>query len=88
MVSSAASVTSVAVLSDIHGVLPALEAVLADGAVTLRRTVYDAEAACAAIADQSGYPDVAEWADYFVHARATDADALGAFAPRDGRAQL
>jgi hypothetical protein len=30
---------------------------------------------------------VAEWADYFVHARATDADALGAFAPRNGRAQ-
>ena len=84
-------IASVAVLSDIHGVLPALEAVLAEpavqAAVTLRRTVYDAEAACAAIADQSGYPDVAEWADYFVHARATDADALGAFAPRDGRAQ-
>jgi putative phosphoesterase len=61
-------------------------ALLADGAVTLRRTVYDAEAACAAIRDQSGYPDAAEWADYFVHARASDADALGAFGPRDGRA--
>jgi diadenosine tetraphosphatase ApaH/serine/threonine PP2A family protein phosphatase len=61
-------------------------ALLADGAVTLRRTVYDAEAACAAIRDQSGYPDVAEWADYFVHAKASDADALGAFGPRDGRA--
>jgi predicted phosphodiesterase len=61
-------------------------ALLADGAVTLRRTVYDAEAACAAIRHQSGYPDVAEWADYFVHARASDADALGAFGPRDGRA--
>ena len=61
-------------------------ALLADGAVTLRRTVYDAEAACAAIRDQSGYPDAAEWADYFVHARASDADALAAFAPRDGRA--
>src|SRR5882724_11526595 len=48
-------------------------ALLADGAVTLRRTVYDAEAACAAIRDQSSYPDVAEWADYFVHARASDA---------------
>jgi diadenosine tetraphosphatase ApaH/serine/threonine PP2A family protein phosphatase len=61
-------------------------ALLADGAVTLRRTVYDADAACAAIRDQSGYPDAAEWADYFVHARASDADALGAFGPRDGRA--
>ncbi len=60
-------------------------ALLADGAVTLRRTVYDAEAACAAIEKQSDYPDVAEWVDYFVHARATDAEALAAFAPRDGR---
>lgn len=62
-------------------------ALLADGAVTLRSTVYDAEIACAAIRDQSGYPDAAEWADYFVHARASDADALGAFGPRDGRPQ-
>ena len=48
-------------------------ALLADGVVTLRRSVYDAGAACAAIRDQSGYPDAAEWADYFVHARASDA---------------
>ncbi|MFC9221984.1 hypothetical protein ACFT8W_14755 [Streptomyces hygroscopicus] len=35
----------------------------------------------------SSYPDITEWADYFLHARATDADAdaLTAFAPRDGR---
>ena len=44
------------------------------------------EAACAAIRDQSDYPDIAEWTDYFLHSRASDADALGAFAPRDGRA--
>ena len=37
-------------------------------------------------ANSSDYPDVAEWADYFLHSRASDADALGAFAPRDGRA--
>ena len=61
-------------------------ALLADGAVTLRRTGYDIEAACAAIGEQSDYPDVAEWTDYFLHSRASDADALGAFAPRDGRA--
>jgi predicted phosphodiesterase len=60
-------------------------AVLADGAVTMRRTSYDIEAACAAIRDQSDYPDVTEWTDYFLHSRASDADALGAFAPRDGR---
>ncbi|WP_435799250.1 hypothetical protein [Streptomyces misionensis] len=33
----------------------------------------------------SSHPDITEWADYFLHARATDADALAAFAPRDGR---
>ena len=60
-------------------------ALLADGAVTMRRTSYDIEAACAAIQEMSDYPDVAEWADYFLHSRASDADALGAFAPRDGR---
>ena len=32
----------------------------------------------------SSYPDVAEWTDYFLHARATDA--LAVMAPRDGRA--
>jgi putative phosphoesterase len=61
-------------------------ALLADGAVTHRRTGYDIEAARVAIHAQSGYPDVAEWTDYFLHARATDAEALAAFAPRDGRA--
>ena len=28
----------------------------------------------------------AEWTDYFLYSRASDADALAAFAPRDGRA--
>jgi len=60
-------------------------ALLADGAVTMRRTGYDPQAACAAIREQSSYPDVAEWADYFVHAKASDADALAVMAPRDGR---
>jgi len=60
-------------------------ALLADGAVTLRRTAYDPDAACAAIRAQSSYPDVAECADYFLHAKASDADALAAFGPRDGR---
>jgi putative phosphoesterase len=60
-------------------------ALLADGAVTLRRTGYDIEAARAAIHDQSDYPDVVEWTDYFLYSRATDAEALAAFAPRDGR---
>lgn len=53
--------------------------------VQLRRTEFDATAACARIAAESSYPDAAGWADYFVRARATDTEALAAFAPRDGR---
>ena len=60
-------------------------ALLADGTVTIRRTVYDAQAACKLVEAQSSYPEVAEWADYFLHARASDADALAVMAPRDGR---
>ncbi len=51
-------------------------AILNQGAVEMRRTACDPEAACAQIAATSSYPDVAEWADYFLCARATDADAL------------
>ncbi len=62
-------------------------ALLADGAVSMRRTAYDAAAACALVTEQSSYPDVAEWAGYFLHARASDADALARMAPQDGRQQ-
>jgi hypothetical protein len=34
---------------------------------------------------ESAYPDIAEWTDYFLHSRASDADALAVMAPRDGR---
>ncbi len=60
-------------------------ALLADGAITMRHTPYDAAAACALVTEQSSYPDVAQWADYFLHARASDADALAYMAPLDGR---
>jgi putative phosphoesterase len=60
-------------------------ALLAGGAVTMRRTGYDIAQACELVKEQSSYPEVAEWADYFLHARASDADALAVFAPRDGR---
>jgi len=60
-------------------------ALLADGAITLRRSEFDAAAACAAVAEQSAFSGAAEWADYFLHARASDADAIAAFGPRDGR---
>lgn len=56
-----------------------------DGAVTLRRTEYDYDAACERIARESAYPEVAAWADEYVRARNSDADAVIAFGPRDGR---
>ncbi|MEV6166187.1 metallophosphoesterase family protein [Streptomyces sp. NPDC052052] len=59
-------------------------AVLGPG-VELRTTDFDIEAATTQLCQDSSYPEIVEWADYFLHARATDADALAAFAPRDGR---
>jgi putative phosphoesterase len=60
-------------------------ALLADGAVQLRRSTFDVEAAREQIRQSSGYPDVDEWTDYFLNARASDAEALEVFGPRDGR---
>ena len=70
-----------------YGRVGAHWALLAGGVVSLRRTVFDVDAACAEIAAASSYPDAADWADYFVRAKATDAEALTTFAPRDGRTQ-
>jgi diadenosine tetraphosphatase ApaH/serine/threonine PP2A family protein phosphatase len=53
--------------------------------VALRRTVFDVDAACARIAAESGYPGAARWADEYVRAEASDAEALEVFGPRDGR---
>jgi hypothetical protein len=52
----------------------------------MRRTPYDSVAACAQVTGSCSYPGVGEWTDYFLHARATDADTFAAFGPRDGRA--
>jgi len=60
-------------------------ALLADGVVSLRRSTFDPDTACRTIAAESAYPDAAEWADFFVRARATDVDALTTFGPSDGR---
>ena len=60
-------------------------ALLSEGAVELRRTAYDVPAACASVCAESAYPDIAEWTDYFLNSRASDADALAVMAPRDGR---
>jgi hypothetical protein len=53
--------------------------------VELRTTNFDIEAAVTQVGQDSSYPEIAEWAEYFLHARATDADAFETFAPRDGR---
>ncbi len=55
---------------------------LSDGAVTLRRTTFDIDRARAAIRADSSYPDVDEWTDYFLNARASDTEVLAAFRPR------
>ena len=60
-------------------------ALLADGGVTLRRSVFDVAVACAQISAESGYPGAAEWADFYLNARASDAEAVTVFGPRDGR---
>jgi putative phosphoesterase len=60
-------------------------ALLKDGAVTLRRTIIDLDRAVAAVVAGSSYPDRQAWADEYVRAANSDADAITAFGPRDGR---
>ncbi|GAB2916334.1 metallophosphoesterase family protein [Streptomyces mayteni] len=54
--------------------------------VELRTTAFDIDAAVARLGRESAFPGIAEWADYHLRARATDAEALAVFGPRDGRA--
>ncbi len=60
-------------------------ALLTQGAVTLRRTDFDIEGARAEIRALSTYESVDEWTDFYLKARASDAQAIAAFGPRDGR---
>ena len=60
-------------------------ALLKDGGVSLHRVEIDAEAAIAAVVAGSAYPDRAAWAEDYLRATASDADAIAAFGPRDGR---
>ena len=61
-----------------YGTSGAHWALLGEG-VQLRRTLFDAESACRALISGSGYPDIEEWADYFVRNPASDAEALRVF---------
>jgi predicted phosphodiesterase len=60
-------------------------ALLRGGQVSLRHTELDLDQACARIVAESGYEHREEWVDEYVRGRNSDADALVAFAPRDGR---
>jgi predicted phosphodiesterase len=59
-------------------------AVLADGAVTVHRTMFDVAAARAEIV-AAGSPHAAAWAADYLDNVASDAEAIEAFGPRDGR---
>jgi hypothetical protein len=52
----------------------------------LRRTNFNIDAACARVTAESSYPNAREFADDFLRSKASDADALRIFGPRDGRA--
>jgi hypothetical protein len=52
--------------------------------VELRKTPYDAAAACATLSAH-GYPGIEEWLDAFVRKTYSDAEVLAIFGPRDGR---
>jgi predicted phosphodiesterase len=60
-------------------------ALLSAGSVSLRRSEFDLRQARADLCRLSSFPGVAGWADYFLFSRASDAEALTAFGPRDGR---
>lgn len=60
-------------------------ALLRDGDVSLRRVDIDVDAAVAAVVAGSAYPDRAAWATEYIRSRNSDADAIMAFGPRDGR---
>ena len=60
-------------------------ALLDQGTVSLHRTEIDVDAVCAEVVRDSAYPDAAAWADEYVRSTSSDADAIAAFGPRDGR---
>lgn len=60
-------------------------ALLDNGAVSLRHTPVDIDHAIARVITESTFPGREEWANYFLRATASDAEALTTFGPRDGR---
>ena len=62
-------------------------AVLRNGQVELRHTKIDIDDAVEQVVRDSGYPGRREWAEEYIRSTNSDAEALTAFAPRDGRQQ-
>jgi putative phosphoesterase len=60
-------------------------ALLRGGDVSLRRVEIDEDAVIAAVVAESSYPDRQAWAEEYVRAANSDADAIASFGPRDGR---
>jgi predicted phosphodiesterase len=60
-------------------------ALLRDGQVSLRHTPVEVDAAIASVVAGSSYPARSAWAQEYLRSVNSDADALRAFAPRDGR---
>ena len=68
-----------------YGRVGAQWAYLAGGAVTLRCTTYDVEAARRDIRESCPFRDIDEWTDEYLYSRNSDFDALAVFGPMDGR---
>lgn len=60
-------------------------ALLANGAVTMRRTLIDPDLLIAELTSTSSLPGIAQWAEENLRHPASDAEALETFGPRDGR---
>jgi putative phosphoesterase len=69
-----------------YGLSGAHWAMLRDGSITLRRTIYDVQAACDAIVSGSTFPDVRQWVNESLRVTPSDAEALAVFGPLAGRA--
>ncbi len=61
-------------------------ALLRNGSVALRRTEIDVDAAIARVVSASTFPGRVAWAEEYLRSASSDAQALAAFAPLDGRA--
>jgi putative phosphoesterase len=60
-------------------------ALLRAGEISLRRVDIDVDAAVASVVANSTYPGRQAWADEYIRSESSDAEALAAFGPRDGR---